>query len=244
MKKPILAIKNLTVETAGKTVINDLSLSIGTGEIHVLMGPNGSGKTSLCFAVLGNPAYRVTRGDIVFKGKRITALPTEERAKRGIFLSFQEPPEIGGVGVSTFLRMMAKKHSNDPRTAMKEAEKTALALRVGDAFMDRYLNEGFSGGEKKKSELLQLSAAAPAVALIDEIDAGVDIDSLQAIAKTLKRAAQNGTGLLIISHTAKLFSVLKPDRVHIMAHGTIVESGGPALIKKIEEHGFHRAHEA
>lgn len=244
MKKPILAIKNLTVETAGKKVIDNLSLTIGKGEVHALMGPNGSGKTSLCYAILGNPAYRITHGDIILKGKRITALPTEERARLGIFLSFQEPPEIGGVGVSTFLRMMAKKHAGDPRKAMDQAHKTARALHIGDTFMDRYLNEGFSGGEKKKSELLQLSAAAPKVALIDEIDAGVDVDSLRAIAKTLKLATKNGTGMLVISHTAKLFSALKPDRVHIMAHGTIIESGGPALIKKIEKHGFRHAHEA
>lgn len=239
MKKPILEIKNITVETNGKKVIDNLSLAIGKGEIHALMGPNGSGKTSLCFAVLGNLAYRVTHGSILLHGKKITALPTEERARRGIFLSFQEPPEIGGVGVSSFLRMMAKKHARDPREAIEKANKAARALHVGDAFMDRYLNEGFSGGEKKKSEILQLAAAAPAIALIDEIDAGVDIDSLRAIAKILKDAAKNGTGMLIITHTAKLFSALKPDRVHIITHGTISASGGPALMRKIEKEGFH-----
>ncbi|OGD23802.1 Fe-S cluster assembly ATPase SufC [Candidatus Azambacteria bacterium RBG_16_47_10] len=241
MRKPVLEIKNITVETGGKKVIHDLSLSIGKGEIHALMGPNGSGKTSLCFAVLGNPAYTVTKGNILLDGKRITALPTEERARRGIFLSFQEPPEIGGVGVSSFLRMMAKKHAEDPRAAMKKADNAAKELRISETFMERYLNEGFSGGEKKKSEMLQLAAAAPKIALIDEIDAGVDVDSLRAIARILKDAAKNGTGMLIITHTAKLFSALKPDRVHIITNGTISASGGPALIKKIEKGGF-RAH--
>lgn len=238
MKKPILEIKDITVETMGKKVIHDLSLSIGKGEIHALMGPNGSGKTSLCFAILGNPAYRVTQGNIFLNGKRITSLPTEERARGGIFLSFQEPPEIGGVGVSSFLRMMAKKHTKDPRAAMEKTHKAARALRISDTFMERYLNEGFSGGEKKKSEILQLAAAAPKIALIDEIDAGVDIDSLRAIARILKDTARNGTGILIITHTAKLFSALKPDRVHIITEGTISSSGGPALIKKIEKSGF------
>lgn len=238
MKKPVLEIKKITVSARGKEVIKDLSLAIGKGEIHALMGPNGSGKTSLCHAILGNPAYAVTEGHIIFEGKRITPLPTEERARRGIFLSFQEPPEIGGVGVSSFLRMVAKKHARDPRGAMQKAEKTAQALHVGTAFMERYLNEGFSGGEKKKSEMLQLAAIAPKIALIDEIDAGVDVDSLRAIARMLKAAAKEGTGILIITHTAKLLSMLKPNRVHIITGGTITTSGGPALLSKIEKRGF------
>lgn len=239
MKKPVLAIKNISVETNGKKVIKNLSLAIGKGEIHALMGPNGSGKTSLCFAVLGNPAYRVTQGSITFQGKNITALPTEERARRGIFLSFQEPPEIGGVGVSSFLRMTAKKHGHDPRATMEKTRAAAAALHIGDAFMERYLNDGFSGGEKKKSEMLQFAAAAPAIALIDEIDAGVDIDSLRGIARMLNNAAKRGTGILIITHTPKLFSALTPDRVHIISDGTITASGGPALLKAIEKRGFH-----
>lgn len=237
-----LIIKNLTVVAGGKEVVKNFSLTIKKGEIHALMGPNGSGKTSLCSAILGHPSYRVTRGDILLNGKSILGLRTEERARRGIFLSFQEPPEIRGVPMSSFLRTVAKTHAKEnAQDTMKRIEERAEKIGLGEHFLDRSVNEGFSGGEKKKSELLQFAAANPTIALFDEIDAGVDVDSLHAMARILKKAASQGTGMLIISHSARIFTYCAPDFVHIIEHGARTASGGKALIKKVEKKGYKKA---
>ncbi|MCR4323234.1 MAG: Fe-S cluster assembly ATPase SufC [Candidatus Azambacteria bacterium] len=236
-----LIIKNLTVVADGKEVVKNFSLTIKKGEIHALMGPNGSGKTSLCSAILGHPSYRITKGDILFKGASILGLRTEERAQLGIFLSFQEPPEIRGVPMSSFLRTVAKTHTKEkaPDT-MKQVTMHSEKIGLGPHFLDRSLNEGFSGGEKKKSEILQFIAAHPRIALLDEIDAGVDIDSLDAIARILKKAASQGTGILIISHSARIFKRCAPDFVHIIEHGVRIASGGRSLLKKIEAKGYRK----
>lgn len=236
-----LVIKNLTVVAGGKEVVKDFSLTIKKGEIHALMGPNGSGKTSLCSAILGHPSYRVTNGDILLNGKSILGLRTEERARHGIFLSFQEPPEIRGVPMSSFLRTVAKTHAKEnAQDTMKHIEEYAEKIGLGKHFLDRSVNEGFSGGEKKKSELLQFAAAHPSLALFDEVDAGVDVDSLRAMARILKKAASRGTGMLIISHSARIFTYCVPDFAHIIEHGTRTASGGKALIKKVEKEGYRK----
>lgn len=236
-----LTIKNITVVADGKEVVKNFSLHIKKGEIHALMGPNGSGKTSLCSAILGHPAYRITEGDILCNGKSILGLRTEERARLGIFLSFQEPPEIRGVPMSTFLRTVAKTHTKEKaHDVMRDVSAHSETIGLGPHFLERSLNEGFSGGEKKKSEMLQLIAMRPAIALLDEIDAGVDIDSLKGMARMLKKAAARKTGMLIISHTAKIFTHCAPDFVHIIERGVRTASGGRELIKKIEKEGYKK----
>ncbi len=235
----MLAIKKITVEREGKKVINGLSLRVRKGEMHALMGPNGSGKTSLCATLLGNPSYRMTKGSVTFDKKNIANLKTEERAKLGMFLSFQEVPEISGVGMSSFLRTIAKKQNNDnSRAIVERVEKIAKQLGLSAHFMERFLNDGFSGGEKRKSEMLQLVASNPKLALLDEIDSGLDIDSLKSIAAILKRMVKDGMGLLLVSHSPRIINMLKPDYIHVMCKGTIVTSGGKEIVRKLEKEGY------
>jgi len=232
-------IKNLTVEVENKEVVRNLSLSIGPGEIHILMGPNGSGKTSLCQSILGNPNYAVKKGDIILNNESVMSLKTEERARRGLFLSFQEPPEIQGISVASFLRTIAgRQKSQDPFAIMEKVREQMPRLGLSDSFLARSVNCGFSGGEKKKNEILQLSALKPKFAFLDEIDSGVDIDSLKIIAKILKESVKNGMGMLVISHSPALGKALKPYCVHIMSNGRIIAKGTAALLKKIEKSGY------
>jgi len=229
----MLEIKNITVQVDGKEVIKNLSLTIKRGEIHALMGPNGSGKTSLCFALLGHPDYKITKGTILFNKKPIKSLKTEDRAKLGMFLSFQEPPELHGVGISSFLKTISTKHGQDRLASEKAIEKLNLPL----SFKSRYLNDGFSGGEKKKSEMTQLAAIHPKMAILDEIDSGLDIDSLRTIATMLKKEVSRGMGLLFISHTTKVFKALKPNRLHILTKNGVI-SGSASLLKELEKKGY------
>lgn len=232
-------IKNLTIEVENKEVVKNLSLPIGPGKIHMLMGPNGSGKTSLCQAALGHPDYTVKKGDIALDGKSILSLKTEERARRGLFLSFQEPPEIQGISVASFFRTIAgrQKHQ-DPFAIMKEVGDQMSRLGLNDTFLGRSVNRGFSGGEKKKNEIVQLGILKPKFAFLDEIDSGVDIDSLKIIAQILKKSAKSGMGILLISHSTNLGKMLKPDFVHIINKGKIVARGGAELLKQIEKTGY------
>jgi len=232
-------IKNLTVEVENKEVVRNLSLSIGSGEIHILMGPNGSGKTSLCQTILGNPNYAVKKGDIILNNESVMSLKTEERARRGLFLSFQEPPEIQGVSVASFLRTIAgRQKSQDPFAIMEKIREQMPRLGLSDSFFARGVNYGFSGGEKKKNEILQLTALKPKFAFLDEIDSGVDIDSLKTIAKILKESAKNGMGMLVVSHSPALGKAMKPDCVHIMNNGRIITKGTTALLKNVEKSGY------
>lgn len=235
----MLKIKNITIEVEDKEVVKNLSFSIGPGEIHLLMGPNGSGKTSLCQAVFGHPEYTIKKGDITLNNESILPLKTEERARRGLFLSFQEPPEIQGISVASFFRTIAGRQKNqDPFAIMEKARAQMPQLGLNDTFLGRSVNCGFSGGEKKKNEILQLGILNPKFAFLDEIDSGVDIDSLKIIAKILKESAKKGMGILIISHSVNLGKTLKPDFVHIMSRGRIVARGDATLIKKIEKNGY------
>ena len=231
----MLKIKNLTVNIDKKEVIKNLSLRLQKGKIHALAGPNGSGKTSLCFSIMGHPDYKISGGEILLDNENITPLSTEEKAKLGIFLSFQEPPEISGVGVYSFLMtMIAKQGQKHAFAALNEAKEIVRSLGLEQSFLDRNLNEGFSGGEKKKCELLQLAISEPQVAILDEIDAGLDADALKTAVKIIKKAAENGTAVLIISHSPRIFKMLKPDFAHIMIDGKIVKSGDAKLLKQIE----------
>ncbi|MDO8558597.1 MAG: Fe-S cluster assembly ATPase SufC [bacterium] len=256
----LVNIKNLHVTVkegaVHKTVLEGVSLQVGRGEIHALMGPNGSGKSSLAYAVMGHPLYRVTKGSITFQGKNLLVLKPEQRARLGIFLSFQEPPEVGGVALGTFLRTIAKKQPHLPnidplkdapgrRLQMKEAalamqrvKAIAPALGLQEGFFDRALNEGFSGGEKKKSEILQMLALKPKLAIIDEIDSGLDFDSLKTITASLKKAVKDGMGLVLISHYTRIFKTLKPKFVHVLKGGKIAIEGGSSMLKKLDSNGY------
>ncbi len=252
----LLKIKQLHVSVEGKPVVHGVDLSVEGGEVHALMGPNGSGKSSLAYAVMGHPSYCVTKGSLTFQGKNLLTLKPEQRARLGIFLSFQEPPEVGGVALGTFLRTIAKKQPGLPdidplkdaagrRLQMKESafamqriKAISPALGLTENFFDRALNEGFSGGEKKKSEILQMLALKPKLAIIDEIDSGLDFDSLKTITAALKKAVKDSMGLVLISHYTRIFKTLKPKFVHVLCDGRMLVGGGASLLKKLDVTGY------
>lgn len=232
----LLEIKDLNVSVGGKEIIKGLSLAVNAGEIHVVIGPNGSGKSTLCNAVIGHPDYKVTSGELVFDGQRLNGETVDKRAKAGLFLAFQNPAEIEGLTLQKLLKEMAGKD-----TSIFEFRKNVLpelkAVGLDENFLARSVNFGFSGGEKKKSEILQMGVLKPRLALIDEPDSGLDVDALRLIAKKIREAAEAGTGILLITHLP-LLRHLSPDFVHVMSSGKIVESGGPELIDKVEREGF------
>jgi len=241
---PLLEIDDLHVVVDGSEILRGLSLTVGDGEIHTLMGPNGSGKSTLANTLLANPAYRVTRGSIRLRGEDITALPTDERAARGMFLGFQHPEEISGVSVLNFLRqaMAVRKGIADLSVLEVRLSLMEWTKRLGmdDRFQERYLNEGFSGGEKKRNEILQMAMMEPDLAILDETDSGLDIDALRTVADGIAevRAARPALGILLITHYQRILDHLTPDVVHVLLDGRIVATGGPELARRIEADGF------
>jgi Fe-S cluster assembly ATP-binding protein len=241
---PLFQIENLHVAVDGQEILRGVDLVVGAGEVHALMGPNGSGKSTLANALLGNTDYTVTAGRILFQGDDITDWPTDVRAKAGLFLAFQYPEEVPGVPVIQFLRqaMGARKGLDDmsvleTRLAIIEWMKR---LEMDPAFGDRYLNEGFSGGEKKRNEILQMAMLEPEMAILDETDSGLDIDALRIVAKGVNevRAARPAMGVLLITHYQRILEALQPDVVHILVNGKVVETGGPELAHRLEEEGY------
>jgi Fe-S cluster assembly ATP-binding protein len=239
-----LRIDDLHVEVDGNEILRGVTLGVGEGEVHALMGPNGSGKSTLANTLLGNPAYVVTQGRIFCKGEDITSLSTNERAARGLFLGFQHPEEIAGVSVLNFLRqaMAVRKGIDDfsvLEVRMKLVEWTKR-LGMDDRFQERYLNEGFSGGEKKRNEVLQMAMMEPDVAVLDETDSGLDIDALRIVADGINEVRKDRPQLaiLMITHYQRILSHLTPDRVHILLDGRVAESGGPELARTLDERGF------
>src|ERR1044071_907590 len=243
MSAPLFAIEDLHVSVEGTPILKGVNLTVGDGEIHALMGPNGSGKSTLANTLLGSPDYDVTKGRILFKGEDITSWPTDVRGKAGLFLAFQYPEEIPGVPVVQFLRQAL--------SARKGIDLSVLELRLSimdwmkrldmdPSFGDRYLNEGFSGGEKKRNEVLQMAILEPEMAILDETDSGLDIDALRVVAKGVQevRADRPDLGVLCITHYQRLLEHLQPDRVHILIDGRIAESGGMELAERLEEHGY------
>ncbi len=237
-----LEIKDLYVEIENKKIINGLSLTINSSEVHALMGPNGSGKSTLSYAIMGHPKYKITKGDILIDGKSILGLPANERARLGIFLGFQYPQELAGVGISNFLRTALASHGKSvPRPAefYKIIKEKMQQLGMPEEFLKRGLNEGYSGGEKKRSEILQLTTLKPKFAILDEPDSGTDVDGLKAVALGIKRAvAENQTGTLLITHYNKILEYVMPDFVHIVIDGRIVKSGGASLARDVEKIGY------
>ncbi|MBM3673716.1 MAG: Fe-S cluster assembly ATPase SufC [Actinobacteria bacterium] len=244
MNEPVLAIEDLHVEAGGVAILRGLSLAAEAGRVHVLMGPNGSGKSTLANTLLANPAYGVTRGRILFKGEDITALDTPARAARGLFLGFQHPEEIPGVSVLNFLRqaMAVRKGISDLSVLEVRMALMAWTKRLGmdDRFTQRYLNEGFSGGEKKRNEILQMALMEPDFAVLDETDSGLDIDALRVVAHGIHEVRKDRPemGILVITHYQRILEHLTPDLVHILLDGRIVETGGPELAERLEAEGF------
>jgi Fe-S cluster assembly ATP-binding protein len=240
-----LIINNLHVKTIdGKEILKGLSLEIKQNEIHTIMGPNGGGKSTLARTIMGDPSFIVTQGDILINGKSILKLSPDKRAKQGIFLGFQYPIEVPGVSFANFLRLAVNENkSNDekisPITFRNLLSKQAKRLTIPDDIVKRFLNEGFSGGEKKKTEILQLTLLRPDFAILDEPDSGLDVDGLKYIAKTIN-SLDFPLGLLLITHYQKILDYLKPDFIHILIGGKIVKSGTEKLAKSIEKIGFEK----
>lgn len=238
-----LAIDNLYVSVESKEILKGVSLTLKSGETHFLMGPNGSGKSTLALAAMGHPNYQITQGTIRLNGEDITSLPPGERARRGLFLAFQSPVEVPGVGLATFLKAACNQQVSiyDFRQQLKEKLKI---LQMGEEFLDRNLNEGFSGGEKKKTEILQLMVLEPQIAILDETDSGLDTDALKTVSVSLERLFQErqDRALLIITHQQRILHYIKPDYVHLMIGGRIVKSGGADLARELEETGYESLH--
>lgn len=243
-KKNTFEIKNLYAGTANKKIIKNLSLKIESGEIHVIMGRNGCGKSTLLNVLMGHPKYETEKGQVLLNKKNISKLSPDEKAKSGLFMSFQHPIEIPGVNLTTFLRTakntITKTHSS-PIEFLKEIKKYAKFLKMTDDQTERSINHGFSGGEKKKSEILQMAILKPKIALLDEIDSGLDIDALKAVATTIKECfKETKMGLLIITHYQRILNYITPDFVHIMDDGKIIKSGGKTLAKELEKTGYDK----
>ncbi|WP_283583848.1 Fe-S cluster assembly ATPase SufC [Limosilactobacillus difficilis] len=226
-----------------KEILKGVNLTMQTGEIHAIMGPNGTGKSTLSQTIMGNPNYHITQGDILLNGQSLKGMPVDERARRGLFLAMQYPSEIQGVTNAEFLRaaINARRPKDNQISVMdfiKELNKNLELLDMSDEMTERYLNEGFSGGEKKRNEILQLLMIKPSFAILDEIDSGLDIDALKVVAKGVNSMRGDSFGSLIITHYQRLLNYIIPDTVHVMMDGRLVAQGGPELAKKLEKEGY------
>lgn len=238
----LLKITGLHVSVGDKEILHGVDLTVNSDETHVLMGPNGTGKSTLGYAITGNPAYTVTEGDIVFGGESIVDMPVNERAKKGIFLSFQNPLEVPGVTLSSFIRS-ALEQKTKTRLRLwdfkKKLAETMKLLDMDESYSDRDLNVGFSGGEKKKAEILQMLMLEPKLAILDETDSGLDVDAVRTVSQGVKLYRERVHGsLLIITHSTRILEALTVDAAHVMENGVIVKNGGPELVEKINEKGF------
>ena len=237
----LLEVKDLHVEVEGKEILKGISLKMEKGQVHALMGPNGSGKSTLSNTLMGHPKYRVTRGQILFNGQDLAGVKTDARARMGIFLAFQYPTAIQGVTVANFLRTAMKARFGD-QFQSKEFRKTlkgAMAsLGVDESFATRYVNDGFSGGEKKRHEVLQMALLKPQLALMDETDSGLDIDALRTVSEGVNRLRGPELGILLITHYQRLLNYIQPDSVHVLVDGRIVRSGGKELALELEAKGY------
>ena len=242
----VLEIKNLhvNVETDQGTreILRGVNLTIKEGEIHAVMGPNGSGKSTLAYTIAGHPKYQVVQGEILLDGENVLEMTVDERARAGLFLAMQYPVEIPGVTVTNFLRTAKTAIDGEApaiRGWVKDVRTSMSNLKMDSAFAERNVNEGFSGGEKKRNEILQLELLKPRFAVLDETDSGLDVDALKVVSEGVNRAhANTGLGILLITHYTRILRYIKPDHVHVFANGKIVESGGPELADKLENEGY------
>jgi Fe-S cluster assembly ATP-binding protein len=239
----LLVVDDLRASVEGTEILKGIDLTVAPGETHAIMGPNGSGKSTLANVLLGHPGYQVTSGTITYKGEDITALAPEKRGQAGMFLGFQYPEEIPGVSVVNFLRTALSNRTGTDLTVLELRLKVMDALKdleMDPAFADRYLNEGFSGGERKRNEILQMAVLQPDLAILDETDSGLDIDALKIVAEGVKRLRNEERGVVIITHYQRMLDYITPDVVHVMLDGRIVETGGPELADAIEDSGYER----
>ncbi len=245
----LLEVRDLKVDIEGKAILKGTNLNVKQGEIHALMGPNGSGKSTLAYTIAGHPKYHVAGGDILLDNESLLPLSPDLRAQKGIFLAFQYPVEVGGVGLFNFLRMAynatkgvdTKTKGADYISSLKFKEimnENLKLLKMDDSFMTRYLNEGFSGGEKKKCEILQLAVLRPKIAVLDETDSGLDIDALRIVADGVNSLSGPDMGFLIVTHYSRILRYIKPDWVHILLGGKVVISGGAELAEELEKEGY------
>jgi Fe-S cluster assembly ATP-binding protein len=241
---PLLQVEDLHAAVDGTDILKGVDLALGPGEVHALMGPNGVGKSTLASVLMGHPTYRVTKGRILLDGEDVTGWPTDVRAKAGLFLAFQHPEAIDGVSVTQFLRQaMAARRGLDDLSVLEvrvALHEWMQRLGMDPSFAERHLNQGFSGGERKRNEILQLAMLEPRVAILDETDTGLDIDALRVVGRGIHtvRAARPDLGVLVVTHYQRILRDLVPDRVHLMIDGRIVESGGPDLARRIETGGY------
>jgi Fe-S cluster assembly ATP-binding protein len=238
---PLLEIRGLRANIAGKEILKGLSLSINRGEVHAIMGPNGSGKSTLANVLMGNPSYEVTGGEVLFHGKPLMEMTVDERARAGLFLAFQYPVAIPGVTMVNFLRQAinAKRGGDVPIREFRELLFSKMdVLKMDQDFARRYVNDGFSGGEKKRAEMLQMAMLEPSMAVLDETDSGLDIDALRTVAEGVNTLMNPEMGLLLITHYQRLLNYIKPQFVHVLIDGRIVRSGGPELAEELETTGY------
>jgi Fe-S cluster assembly ATP-binding protein len=242
-----LEIKGLTVEVEGQEILHGLDLVVPKGETHALMGPNGSGKSTLAYAVAGHPAYEITGGTVLVKGEDISEMSPDDRAKLGLFLAMQYPTEVPGVSLTNFLRTSVNALRGEDvavRQFMSELREQFEILGMDDKFLQRNVNEGFSGGEKKRFEILQMAMLKPEIAILDETDSGLDIDALKTVSEGVNRLRGPDLGVLIITHYTRILSYVTPDHVHVMFNGRLVESGGPELADRLEAEGYEQVRAA
>ncbi len=248
MSQTLLQVSNLSAGTEDKPILHNISLEVGAGETHVLMGPNGAGKSTLGHVIMGDPQYIVSEGKIVFDGQDVTELAADKRSLAGIFLSYQAPVEVPGVPLYTFLRTITQMRPELKTTARKFRQRVneiADELDMDESFLTRELNVGFSGGEKKKIEMLQLLLLNPKLAILDETDSGLDVDALKIVSKGIEAYRRDCDGaLLMITHNTRILDKLSVDRTHVMVHGNLVEEGPADLITEIDTHGFGRFEQA
>jgi Fe-S cluster assembly ATP-binding protein len=239
----LLVVDDLHASVDGKEILKGINLTVAPGETHAIMGPNGSGKSTLANVLFGHPGYLVTSGTVSYKGEDITKLTPEKRGQAGMFLGFQYPEEIPGVSVVNFLRAALSNRTGTDLTVLELRLKVMDALKDLDmdpSFADRYLNEGFSGGERKRNEILQMVVLQPDLAILDETDSGLDIDALKIVAEGIERLRDDERGIVLITHYQRMLDYLTPDVVHVMLDGRIVETGGPELADEIEDSGYDR----
>ena len=242
----VLEIKNLQVsvvtDAGDKEILRGVDLTIRSGETHAIMGPNGSGKSTLAYSIAGHPKYLITGGSVTLDGADVLAMTVDERAKAGLFLAMQYPVEVPGVSVSNFLRTAVtaiRGEAPKVRTWVGEVKEAMASLNIDTAFSERNVNEGFSGGEKKRHEILQMELLKPKIAILDETDSGLDVDALRIVSERVNRVKANSElGVMLITHYTRILRYIKPDFVHVFANGKIVEEGGPELADKLEEKGY------
>ncbi len=244
MSDPILELRDLKVSITSQPetqIVHGVDLRIGAGEVHALMGPNGSGKSTIANTIAGSPTYTVDSGQVLFKGEDVTKLPPDQRARKGMFLSFQYPTALPGVTMVNFLREAMKARRGEdvpPREFLQELRQTLEMLKMDEEFARRYVNDGFSGGEKKRAEILQLGMLRPELAILDETDSGLDIDALRTVAEGLNALRTPEIGILIITHYQRILNYIEPDFVHVLVDGKIVRSGEAELARQIEDEGY------